>query len=178
MSNYPDDYEDDRDDRRDDEYDIGVAKSKVMAPAIGLIVVAGFSLLSALANLVQLGTIDQQFDAQVKQIEDNKQIPDAQKKEQIRIMNQIRDVMKVGMLPWLGVMALVAIITLIGGVKLMNLSSPGFVTFSAILSMLPCVSGCCLLGLVFGIWALVAMGKPEVKAGFAAKRRAAFSPDA
>ena len=38
----------------------------------------------------------------------------------------------------------------------------------AILSMIPCVSGCCLLGLPFGIWAVMTLNKPEVKAGFAA----------
>ncbi len=184
MSGYSDDPRDrdDRDDdrrgdRRDDEDDVQLAKSRVMGPAIGLIIIAGFGLLAIIGNLIQLPTLDAQFDAQVKNIEDNKQIPDAQKKEQIQLMNKIRDATKVGMLPYIGVIGLVSVIILVAGLKLMNLSSPGLVTFGAVLSCIPCISGCCILGLIFGIWAMVAMGKPEVKAGFAAKRRLARSPD-
>ena len=36
----------------------------------------------------------------------------------------------------------------------------------SVLAMLPCVSPCCLLGLPFGIWALVVLNKPEVKSTF------------
>lgn len=182
MSGYSDEPRDsdDRDDDRDerggpdrDERDVRTAKSRVMVPAIGLIAIAGFGLLSILINLVQFPTLDAQFDAEVKKIEDNNQFTDAQKKDQIQIINQIRDVMKVGLLPYLAVLGLTSLITLLAGIKLMSLSSPGLVTFGAILSLLPCLSGCCVLGLVFGIWAMVAMSKPEVKAGFAAKRRLA-----
>jgi hypothetical protein len=34
--------------------------------------------------------------------------------------------------------------------------------------MIPCISPCCLLGLPIGIWALVVLLKPEVKAAFTA----------
>lgn len=37
---------------------------------------------------------------------------------------------------------------------------------AAILAMIPCVSPCCLLGLPLGIWALIVLLKPEVKAAF------------
>src|SRR4051812_15408313 len=118
MSGYPDDRDDrddDRDrrdegDRNDDDRDIRRAKSAVMVPAIGLIVVAGFGLLSIVINLAQFGTLDQQFDAEVKKIEDNQQFTADQKKEQIEVMNKFRDAMKVGMLPYLGVVGLVSII--------------------------------------------------------------------
>ncbi len=33
-------------------------------------------------------------------------------------------------------------------------------------AMIPCVSPCCLLGLPLGIWALIVLVKPEVKAAF------------
>lgn len=36
----------------------------------------------------------------------------------------------------------------------------------SILSMVPCVSPCCLLGLPVGIWALVVLNTPEVKQAF------------
>jgi hypothetical protein len=186
MSGYSDDYDrdnrdrDDRDDRdrdrRDDEYDIRAAKSTVMVPAVGLIIVAGLMMLAVVLNLVQYGSLDAQFDAEIKKIEDNQQIPANQKKEQVQMMNQIRDWMKVGFLPYIAMIGVFALIILVGGVKLMSLGSPGLIYLAAVLSLLPCTA-CCVLGLVFGIWTMVVMGKPEVKAGFAARRRASRSPD-
>lgn len=37
---------------------------------------------------------------------------------------------------------------------------------AAILAMIPCISPCCIIGLPIGIWALVVLLKPEVKAAF------------
>ena len=64
-----------------------------------------------------------------------------------------------------------SLLTLMAGIKLKSLTSPGLVKGGAILSMIPCLSGCCILGLVFGIITLTTLGKPEVKAGFAAMKR-------
>jgi hypothetical protein len=41
----------------------------------------------------------------------------------------------------------------------------GLVMAAVIVAMLPCQC-CCLLGLPFGIWALVVLNKPEVKSQF------------
>jgi len=49
-----------------------------------------------------------------------------------------------------------------GGLQLKNLRSRGFVTFATVLAMLPC-NVCFLLGLPFGIWAMVAMNNETVK---------------
>jgi hypothetical protein len=198
MSNSPDeprDRDDDRDDRRDrnrdrddrdrddddrrdrrDERDIRDAKGLVQVPAIGLILVAIFGFLAIPINLVQLGSIDASFDAEIKKMENNPQFTADQKKQQKELMTKIRDWTKMGILPYLGIIGLASLVTLLGGIKLMKLSSPGLVMFGSILSMIPCTSGCCMLGLVFGIWAIVVMGKPEVKAGFAAQRRLAAAP--
>jgi hypothetical protein len=188
MSRYPDDFDrddpdraerergGDRRDRRDDEDDIRAAKGRVTAPAIGLIVVALLMLLATVLILVQYPTLDAQFDAQIDNIEKNPQLPPDQKKEQVRMMNDIRGWVKAGMLPYIGVLGVTAVVILVGGIKLMTLGSPGLVYLASVLAMLP-LSCCCLLGLVFGLWAIIAMGNPTVKAGFAARRRAARSPD-
>ncbi len=56
-------------------------------------------------------------------------------------------------------------IVLVGAVKMKNLSSYGFAMTACIMAMLPC-SLCCLLGLPFGIWGLVALNNPAVKDAF------------
>ena len=53
-----------------------------------------------------------------------------------------------------------------GAYKLMNLQSYGLVMAAIIVAMVPCVSPCCLVGLPVGIWALVVIMKPEIKAAF------------
>lgn len=58
-------------------------------------------------------------------------------------------------------------IVLFGAIKMMRLQSRVFATVACIIAMLPVtVSCCCVLGLPFGIWGLVAMNKPEVKSQF------------
>ena len=58
------------------------------------------------------------------------------------------------------------IFILIGAIKMKNLRSYGLAIAASILSILfQC--GCCCLGLGAGIWALVILSKPEVKAAFA-----------
>ena len=58
------------------------------------------------------------------------------------------------------------IFILIGAIKMKNCQSYGLAMTAGILSILfQC--GCCCLGLGAGIWALVILSKPEVKAAFA-----------
>jgi hypothetical protein len=46
-----------------------------------------------------------------------------------------------------------------------RLENYGFALTGAIVAMVPC-SGCCLLGLPFGIWALVVLSDSSVKEAF------------
>jgi hypothetical protein len=62
--------------------------------------------------------------------------------------------------------SVVGILIVLGAIKMRNLESYGLAMTASILAMIPCVSPCCLLGLPMGIWAIVVLGKPEVKAAF------------
>lgn len=54
---------------------------------------------------------------------------------------------------------------LFGAIKLLRLQAYTLVMIACVLAMLPCQC-CCLLGLPFGIWALIVLNKPEVKSSF------------
>jgi len=54
----------------------------------------------------------------------------------------------------------------VGAYRMMKLRSHGLAVAASIIAMIPCVSPCCCLGLPFGIWALVVLFRPEVKAAF------------
>jgi predicted Zn finger-like uncharacterized protein len=52
-----------------------------------------------------------------------------------------------------------------GSMKMKRLESRGAAKTACILGMLPC-AGCCLIGLPFGIWGLVALNNPDVDRAF------------
>jgi hypothetical protein len=61
---------------------------------------------------------------------------------------------------------LVAGFIIYGAMQMQKLEKYGLAMGATIAAMIPCISPCCLLGLPIGIWALVVLMKPEVKAAF------------
>lgn len=57
-------------------------------------------------------------------------------------------------------------VIIFGALKMKKLQSYGLAMAATIMCMLPC-SLCCIIGLPIGIWALIVLMKPEVKAAFA-----------
>jgi hypothetical protein len=53
-----------------------------------------------------------------------------------------------------------------GAFKMGKLQSYGLAMTAAVIAVIPCVSPCCVVGIPFGIWALIVLMKPEVKAAF------------
>jgi hypothetical protein len=65
------------------------------------------------------------------------------------------------------VFLLLQVVTVVGGIKMKGLNSYGLAMAAAIIVALPCTNyACCLIGLPVGIWALIVLMKPEVKAAF------------
>jgi hypothetical protein len=60
-----------------------------------------------------------------------------------------------------------SIVAFYGALKMRSLESYSLAMTSAILSIIPCISSaCCILGLPFGIWALVVISNREVRDAF------------
>jgi predicted PurR-regulated permease PerM len=167
-----DDLNDDRD-RRGDGSPEGVirrARQKVGGPAIGLIITGVLSLVGVGIGLVQVLVVGlgAQFDEQRKKIDQDPNMP-AQQKAQMKDFLDNYEKILTTVLPVAYVVAsVVGIITIVGGVKMRNLRGRGLAITGSVLSMIPCFSGCCLVGLPVGIWVLVVLSNPDVKAGFAA----------
>jgi uncharacterized membrane protein YkgB len=172
------DFEPDADEPLDrDERIIARAKERIKTPAVVLLVVGIISAIASLYNIVSVLTMDQQF-AKVEEQWDNDPKMNAQQKQDMKqMLSNIKGPAKV-VVPISVVCGLItATIAIIGSVRIMNLKNKGLGTAGSVLSMFPILSGCCCLGLPVGIWVLIAMGKPEVKAGFAAVARASRSSD-
>lgn len=53
-----------------------------------------------------------------------------------------------------------------GALKMWKLQSYSFAMAATIISLVPCMSPCCVVGIPFGIWALVILMQQDVKAAF------------
>lgn len=138
------------------------AARKVTIPAIGLIIASILGMLLDVMDLFLPSTkLFQSFLAGMAQQNDNPQLNDMLAKMQtaghsaFAIGNDIFQI-------------IIEILILVGALKMLKLRSYHFAYAAAIMSVIPCITSCCVwpLGLIFGIWAMVVLSKPEVKSQF------------
>jgi Flp pilus assembly protein protease CpaA len=60
----------------------------------------------------------------------------------------------------------VAVFIIYAALKMKELSQYGLCMAASILAIIPCISPCCIIGLPIGIWCLVVLTRPDVKAAF------------
>lgn len=61
---------------------------------------------------------------------------------------------------------LVAAFIIFASLKMRELRQYELSIAASIIAMIPCISPCCILGLPIGIWCLVVLLRPEIKAAF------------
>jgi hypothetical protein len=131
-------------------------QDRVKGPATALIVVAALGILMALANLALQGSMLEIY-RKVGMPEDQ--------------VHQMEEMSKGG---WM----LTAVLTVVhfvgagfviyGALQMMKLRNWTIAMIASFLVMIPCfTSCCCLIGIPAGIWSLVVLFKPDVKAAFA-----------
>ena len=121
----------------------------VQGPAIGLLLVGGlgaaFSLLFILQRLLGMAFLDSGDFGGASDYADY--------------------VFGAGLVFWIFVLALSGFV-LWGGWQMKSMRQWTLAVVASVVTMLPCLGPCCGLGLPVGIWALVVLLKPEVKAAF------------
>lgn len=144
------------DEEDEDDYDRGrrrydgyrgsreAARARVSGPATALTVTGGIALALSILGFC-LGVVQSMGDGRLR--------PGGDPEEGV-----VRIV-------WSIVIICCSGFVLAGARKMKNLESYGMAMAAAIVAMLPC-SGCCLLGLPFGIWALIVLADADVKAAF------------
>ncbi len=128
----------------------------VAAPAIGLMIAAGLSSLGSVFNILT-GVFHNWFSAHNPAAQPGLD-PEMQKTIQ---MLQGPSAVIGGALG-----LIVAMLIIFGAVKMKKYQSYGWAMTACILAMLPCNCPCCFVGLGVGIWGLVILLRPEVKAAF------------
>lgn len=67
---------------------------------------------------------------------------------------------------WGVVLIIASTFVLFGSIQMRKMKNYAFARGAAIVSVIPCIGPCYILGLPFGIWALVVLGNPEVRDAF------------
>ena len=145
---------------------------KVSGPAIALMVVAVINILISLGYIgigimMVTGAFDvaEQNAAQVQQLEDS-----GMSQEQIDMFSGMMNAQGPINIVIYAITLILAIVILMGAMKMKNLKSYGMSMTASILAMIPCLSPCCLAGLPVGIWAIVVLNDMHVKNAFRANK--------
>jgi hypothetical protein len=138
-----------------------LAAQKVKVPAIGLMISSSICLLEAVIELIRLPSAAAQLQQYESMFQDNPQAEELMQKIgglATGPFGYIQAILQI----------IIAILILIGAIKMKSLRSYEFAYAAAILSIIPCINPCCgwVLGLIFGIWAMLALAKPGVKSQF------------
>jgi hypothetical protein len=123
---------------------------QVRAPALGLIGLAilGF-VLSAAALIINLAGISFTWPG----LDPNTEVLSRALSGTVGAISWIVNLLLSGLIYW-------------GAAKMKNLENYPMALTASILAVIPCFSPCCIIGIPLGIWALVVLSKPEVKAAF------------
>jgi hypothetical protein len=162
---------------------IRVARAKVALPTT-------FLILNALAGIVVIGALTginasnpllpaELSRKMIADQPDSQQKQDAEKKIQ-DFEDQINanpDAARQGIVLRGALLVGTNSLALFGAVMLRVSNRRGWGYLSAIISMIPIVTGVCCTGLPFGLWALIVLGLPSVADGLDAARRKAANPN-
>jgi hypothetical protein len=131
------------------------AYRKILGPAVALIVTAGIGMLLSLLSIamsvfqVRLMSMIPARDESIEQALFSTPLF-------MGIFNIVPSLLGIG----------IGAVIIFGCVKMMRLENRGLAYAVCIMAMIPCVSPCCILGLPFGIWALVMLSDNDVKSAF------------
>ena len=132
--------------------------SSVKPPAIGLIVTGGLAVLMGVYRTVVVLTLDE--EEQAEEIDTIRRTGDEFGETFARIIEWGMKLAPItislqiiggGLIVW-------------GAIRMLKIRSRGWGYAAAIISIVPFITDCCcMLGLGFGIWAMVVLGNTEVK---------------
>jgi hypothetical protein len=64
------------------------------------------------------------------------------------------------------------LLAIVGGFGMQRFSRYGLSMAAAVASVVPLATGCCVTGIPFGVWTLIVLNRPDVKAAFVARKNA------
>lgn len=171
-------------DRFDDRQDDLVrererARSAVMGPATLLILVGAMNLIFVVLFLLSRPQWAEGSDKVIDQIKANPNLNRDEKNEQIDAVEKTKELVDNPFSLFYALAVLgCSLLMILGGVRMLHLSGPALPSISAVLAMAPFTACfCCLLGFPAGVWALVVLFRPDVRAAMARQANPSQSMD-
>jgi hypothetical protein len=150
--------------------EVNYASQRVKIPAIGLLVTGLLNLLGAGWIFLNVGLATMRPANEItQQAKDMYQsFPEMQAELAKKSPEELKaQFMLIGW-GWVAAGLLGALLPIAGGIRMLSLKNYSLSICGAIAAAIPCVSctGCCGIGQITGIWALVVLLNEEVKAAF------------
>ena len=133
--------------RQGEAYPASNARQLLNGPALGLMVVSSIWIFLILIGM--------SFSLYLLWSGNAQQLPQPS-------IGLTKDVQVTIRLIWSSVILISNIVILTAAIRMPSLRSYGLCKLGAILAIIPCTGPCYLLGIPFGLWALVVLGKPGV----------------
>ena len=130
------------------------AATAVQGPGIALIVLGALSLVGSLLILAGAGRLTEARIAQSPA--EWRELLEHAKEWQEGPYSKVYE----------GGLAVIEVLMILGGIRMLQMRSYGLAFAAAILAMVNLQCCCCLPGIGFGIWAIVVLVQPDVKAAF------------
>ena len=127
-------------------------KTKMMGPGISLLIVGGLGLIS-MGGYFILSLVGMALDPDL-----SAPPAGASDAEQTGFYFGLY-----GSLIIMALSALLQIVVILGGVNFLRQKGRTMAIAACIVSLIPCMSSCCVFGMPFGIWRLVVLAAPDVK---------------
>jgi hypothetical protein len=150
-------------------------------PASILILTGLLSLVLTTLGLIQLPHVPARMDQAIADMDANPQVPQDRKDLMREVFTNVKDAAQHPVAPYWYIAGIISsVLVVAGGWKLFNLSGTALPAVGSVLAMIPCTVGlCCLVGLPVGIWSLIVLNRPIVRAVIASNRSAGpTDPDA
>jgi hypothetical protein len=159
-----------RDDDRRPRADLEAARRRVATPAMLLIVFGLIAVFVEIGGLIAAFAAPNVMAEQIKKIIDS-QPPGPQKQQMLDDYERDKDSYRLDSPTNIGgtvVGFVLSVLMLVGGIKMKSLSGYGLALTGAICAIIPCVNGCLCCAMPVGIWAVMVLANPDVKAAFRA----------
>lgn len=141
------------------------ALARVNGPATALLIIGILTVIFTLASTAY--TMATKEQAEQQKAEALEQARRDGTEESVELIEQLYEIQEMASNPAFALLPLIfGVLIALGAMKMKKLEGRGFAKVSAILALIPCYGFCCILGIPFGIWALVVMSKPEVSEYF------------
>jgi len=175
----PDDRYDDARDRPRDGYDrpaasgaAARARGRVGIPAIFLVLngLAGLGFAAAMFYFLVVAP-DKAVDELKQLVAAQPPGPDKQKLE--KLTEEMEETLKLDSTPTVVQLAISAVLNAVavfGALRMRAMGSYGWAMAASIVSLIPLATGFCCTGMPFGLWGLIVLMNPDVKAGFVTAR--------